>query len=63
MHHPELFDYAPLLLKIDSLAKQLHEACLIREYSDLPKMCTDLVVETRLLRAWAMHKMEETNEL
>ena len=56
--HPELFDYAPHLLRIDSLAKELHEACLIKDYGVLPKLTDDLIVEARMLRAWALHQLE-----
>lgn len=59
--HPELFDYAPMLLKVDKLAKELHEACLHNNYSDIPVMCADLIVEARMLRAWATDKMERVH--
>lgn len=57
-NHEELFDYAPMLLKVDKLAKELHEACLHKNYTDIPTMCADLVVEARMLRAWATHNLE-----
>jgi hypothetical protein len=56
--HPELFDYAPHLLRIDSLAKELHEACLDKKYGVVPQLADDLLVETRMLRAWAVFQME-----
>jgi len=61
--HPELFDYAPMLLKMDKLAKELHEACLHNNYTGIPKMCNEMVVEARLLRAWGTDRLEKLNEL
>ena len=61
MQHPDLFDYAPHLLAIDRLAKELHDACLNKNYTEVPQMCSELVVETRMLRAWAMHQLEESH--
>jgi hypothetical protein len=60
MEHQELFDYAPHLLAVDRLAKELHEACLNKRYDEVPEMCADLVVEARMLRAWAVHQLENT---
>ena len=57
--HQELFDYAPMLLKVDKLAMELHDACLGKNYSDIPAMCADLIVEARMLRGWATDKMEK----
>jgi hypothetical protein len=58
MEHKEIFDYAPLLLKIDSLAKTLHTACLSKRLDAVPSMCDALVVEARMLRGWALDQQE-----
>lgn len=58
MQHPELFDYAPHLLAIDRLAKELHNACLNKRYDEIPELTNDLVVESRMVRAWAVYQLE-----
>ena len=58
MQHETLFDYAPLLLKIDSLSKELHKACLAKAYDNVPQMCAELIVEARMLRGWATDQIE-----
>jgi len=59
MQHKDIFDYATMLLKIDKLAKELHEACLYKRYEDVPSMCAELVVEARMLRGWAIDAKEK----
>jgi hypothetical protein len=56
--HEQLFDYAPFLLKVDKLAAELHEACLHKNYDGIKPMCNELVVQARMLKAWA-NDMEE----
>ena len=60
MEHQELFDYAPHLLAIDRLAKQLHEACLNKKYDEVPELANELVVESRMVRAWAVYQLENS---
>lgn len=55
----QIFDYAQHLIAIDRLAKELHEACLYKRYDDVPTMVNDLIVEARMVRAWATDKMEK----
>lgn len=57
----QIFDYAQHLIAIDRLAKELHEACLCKKYDEVPVMVNDLVVEARMLRAWATDKMEKAH--
>lgn len=57
----QIFDYAQHLIAIDRLAKELHEACLYKRYDDVPAMVNDLIVEARMLRAWATDKMEKAH--
>lgn len=57
----QIFDYAQHLIAIDRLAKELHEACLYKRYTDIPPMSADLIVEARMLRAWAVDKMEKAH--
>lgn len=61
MTHDELFDYAPFLLRVDNLARALHEACLHKQYTDIPSMCDALVVQSRMLRAWAHDQQEKVD--
>jgi hypothetical protein len=51
-----LFDYAPILLKMDKLSKELHEACLHKQYDGALEMTNEMVVQTRMLRAWLLDK-------
>jgi hypothetical protein len=60
MHEP-IFDYAPHLIAIDQLAKQLHDACLYKRYDEVPSLANDLVVEARMVRAWAVHQLEDSH--
>ena len=47
-----LFDYAPILIKVDKLARELSDACMNKRYAGLEGKCNELIVEARMLRAW-----------
>jgi hypothetical protein len=51
-----LFDYAPILLKMDKLCKDLHEACLHKKHEHALEMTNEMVVQSRMLRAWFLDK-------
>lgn len=51
-NHNELFDYAPILHKMDTLCKNLHEACLHNKTDGALDMTNEMVVQARMLRAW-----------
>ena len=57
----QIFDYAQHLIAIDRLAKELHDACLYKRYDEVPTMVNDLIVEARMVRAWATDKMERAH--
>ena len=56
--HDELFDYAPILLKMDKMCRDLHEMCLHKNTADVPEMTNEMIVAARQLRAWAAHHEE-----
>jgi hypothetical protein len=58
--HDQIFDYAPHLIAIDRLAKELHDACLYKRYDEVPSLTNELVVEARMVRAWAVHQLENS---
>lgn len=57
--HDELFDYAPLLLKMDKMCRELHEMCLHKKVAQVPEMTNEMIVAARQLRAWAAHEHEK----
>ena len=54
--HQEIFDYAPILLKMDKLCRELHDACLHNKGEGALDMTNEMVVQTRMLRAWLHDK-------
>jgi hypothetical protein len=44
-----LIDYAEPLMKIERLAKEVHDRCLHHSLADAEKKALELVVESRLL--------------
>lgn len=44
-------DYASPLIRIEKLVKEIHDRCLAREYAAAQLLCTELVTETRVLKA------------
>jgi len=51
-NHQEIFDYAPILHKMDKMCKDLHNACLSKKYDGALDMTKEMVVQARMLRAW-----------
>lgn len=52
----QIFDYAPILLKMDKLCRELHDACLHNKHQGALNMTNEMVVQTRMLRAWLHDK-------
>jgi hypothetical protein len=50
--HQDIFDYATILIKMDKLCKELHDACLHNHTDGALQMTNEMVVQTRMLRAW-----------
>ena len=54
--HDEVFDYAPILIKMDKLCRDLHTACLHKKTDGALEMTNEMVYQTRMLRAWLNDK-------
>lgn len=54
----ELFDYAPIMLRMEALLKQIHTNYLAREPERNRALMDQLVVEARLLRTYNDHKQD-----
>lgn len=52
-YEDELFDYAPILLRVDQLARELHDACLHKQFDKVPAMANELIDQSVLLKLWA----------
>lgn len=50
--HDDVFDYAPILIKMDKLCRDLHTACLHKKTDGALEMTNEMVYQTRMLRAW-----------
>lgn len=57
--HEELFDYAPILLKMDELCKELHTACLHKKYAGAVAHTEEMIVQARMLRAWLNGQLDQ----
>ena len=51
--HDFVFDYAPILLKMDKMCRELHEMCLHKQTGQVPEITNEMIVAARQLRAWA----------
>ena len=54
----DIFDYAMPLLKIEKLERDIHDACNTRNYRDVGEMVNELIVNARMVRAWANHHLD-----
>ena len=57
-----LFDYAPILLRMDKICKELHHAALDKSYGNCLSMLDEMIVQSRMLRAWINEQKGEGNE-
>ena len=48
----QLFDCAPILIKVDQLSHELSDGCMNKRYEGLEAKCNELIVQARMLRAW-----------
>lgn len=53
-----IFDYAMPLLKIEKLERDIHDACNLKQYQNVGEMVNELIVNARLVRAWANHHLD-----
>lgn len=58
IQHEDIFDFAMPLLKIEKLERELHEACNLKQYHSIGEKVNELIVNARLVRAWANHHMD-----
>ena len=54
----DIFDYAMPLLKIEKLEREIHDACNTKQYQSVGEMVNELIVNARLVRAWANHHID-----
>jgi len=48
----EFSDYSTYLIRMDSISRAVHDACLARNYEDAKKLTDELVEQSVLLRKW-----------
>ena len=48
----DIFDYSIMLLRIESLYKNLHDACLNKHFEKAPTIADDLIEQAVLLKKW-----------
>lgn len=56
--HDNIFDYAMPLLKIEKLEREIHDACNTRQYEYVNDMINELIVNARMVKAWANHHID-----
>lgn len=49
----EFIDYSTILMKIEQLEKELHEACLNKEFEKVFPLTNQLVNQANILKLWA----------
>jgi len=49
----EFIDYSTLLMRIEHTEKELHEACLKRQYERVPGLVDHLIEQANKLKQWA----------
>lgn len=48
----EFLDYSTILMEVERLEKELHDACLHKQFDKVPKMANDLIEQALLLKLW-----------
>lgn len=48
----ELFDYAPILIRVDQLARDMHDACLHKKYDEVLPMIDEMQEQCVMLKKW-----------
>jgi hypothetical protein len=54
----DIFDYAMPLLKIEKLEREIHDACNTKQYTNVNDMVNELIVNARMVKAWANHHID-----
>ena len=54
-----LIDYAMPLMRVERMARQIHDLCLERKYEEARGIATQLVVESRFLQVTLRYMSEE----
>jgi len=49
---PDLFDYAPMLIKVEQLERQIHDLCLEKKYQEATSLTDEIVEQCVLLKKW-----------
>jgi hypothetical protein len=49
---PDLFDYAPLLIKIDQLERRIHDLCLEKQHKEAIPLVDELMEQCVVLKKW-----------
>lgn len=55
----EFFDYSTILMRVERIEKELHEACLSKEYAKVPNLANDLMEQAFLIKQWAKEQPVE----
>lgn len=48
----EFFDYSTILMRIERLQKEMHDACLHKRYKEVPSKANELMEQALLLKQW-----------
>ena len=48
----EFLDYSTILMEIERLEKELHDACLHKHFDKVPKLANDLIEQAILIKLW-----------
>lgn len=49
---PDLFDYAPMLIKIEQLERRIHDLCLEKRHQEAVPLVDEMMEECVLLKKW-----------
>ena len=49
---PGFSDYSTHLIKMDTISRVIHDACLHRNYEDAKRLIDELIEESVLLKKW-----------
>jgi hypothetical protein len=49
---PNLFDYAPMLIKIDQLERRIHDLCLEKQHKEAIPLVDELMEQCVVLKKW-----------
>ena len=52
MHNDPLFDYAPIMLRMEKLQRKIHDNFLKRSPDENLELCNDLLVNARQLQLY-----------